>query len=72
MIFAVMGGDLEELLSDYQVEGVTHVCTKCSSELNDHLWKIRRIQSGLAKTMIKRYLTNRHSELVTKQFTKIG
>jgi hypothetical protein len=62
------GGNMEELLRDYQVDSVTHVCGKCSSELNNHLWKIRKMQSGIAKTMIKRYLTNRHNDLITKQF----
>ena len=62
------GGQMEELVSQYQVDGVTHVCDKCSSELTDHLWKIQKIQRGLVNTMMKRYLTNRHQNLVTIQF----
>ena len=60
------GCELETLLDGYATKDIKQVCYTCSRLLNSQLYKIRRVTDGIIKTQLKRFISNKRDNLVTK------
>jgi protein-arginine kinase activator protein McsA len=54
-----VGANLDAVNDSYKTGDIQHICSDCSKVINDQLWAISKIQSGFAKTFIKRYMMNK-------------
>ena len=52
------GTNLEQLNDKYKTDDIQSVCSKCSTLLNDHLYKLRKVLAGTVKLMIIEWMKN--------------
>jgi hypothetical protein len=50
------GIPLEELKDEYQTDKIKSICSECMRDINSHLFQIKRIQTKLTHSLLKRFM----------------
>jgi len=48
---------LDVLREEYQTEEIKDLCPDCMQIVNDHLWKIKKIQIKMTQSLLKQFLS---------------
>jgi len=52
------GETLEDLKSEYQTKDIKQICSKCLCEINDHIWKLRKMSNKMNESWGRRFMEN--------------
>lgn len=50
--------NLEIIKEDYQTDAINAVCPACIRQINDHIYKIMRLNNKLEKSFTKQFMEN--------------
>ncbi len=50
------GNDLIDLLDAYQTKDIKQICSKCETDVNSHLGKLRKVTSKMNRMWLKRFM----------------
>jgi len=53
-----VGTYFEPLRDRYQTEEIKQACSDCVKEINDHIWKIREMNSKIEQSFIRKFMAN--------------
>lgn len=61
------GTALADLLDGYKTADIKAICPECERIVNKQVWKIRDVQDGFLKTLVKRFMTERALSITSAQ-----
>lgn len=53
---------LNSLNQEYQTKDIKQICGPCGSKVNDHMWKIRSINTNFLQAGLKRWMEERKAK----------
>lgn len=59
------GNTLVDLLSIYQTIDIKQICSKCESDINIHLGKLRIMTNKMNRTWLQKFMIIRKAKLTT-------